>query len=65
MTPKLTTEQDSLVPAEMTLRKQANEMSNQHPVVFCGNTMGVDTVDYCWIKFIHQLLILFQNWKIV
>ena len=63
--PKLTAEQDSLVPAEMTLRKQANEMPNQHPVVFCGNTMRGDTVDYCWIKFIHQLLIFFQNWKIV
>ena len=48
--PKLTTEQDSLVPAEMTLSKQANEMSNQHPVVFCGNTVKVGTVDYCLDK---------------
>ena len=32
--PKLTVKQDSLVPAEMTLCKQANEMSNQHSVVF-------------------------------
>ena len=48
--PKLTVEQDSLVPAEMTLRKQANEMSNQHLVIFCGNTMRGGTVDYCLDK---------------
>ena len=46
--PKLTAEQNSLVPAEMTLRKQANEMSNQHPVVFCGNTMRGG---YCRLLF--------------
>ena len=38
------------MPAEMTLRKQANEMSNQHPVVFCGITMRGGTVDYCLNK---------------
>ena len=51
VTPKLTAEQDSLVPAEMTLRKQKkNERSNQHPVVFCGNTIRGGTVDYCLDK---------------
>ena len=48
--PMLTAKQDTLVPAEMTLHKQANERSNQHPVVFRGNTMRGGTVDYCLDK---------------
>ena len=48
--PKLTAEQDSLVHTEMTLHKQANEMSNQYPVLFSGNTMRGGTVDYCLDK---------------
>ena len=46
--PKLTPEQDSLVAAEITLRKQANEVSNQYPVGFCGNTMRGG---YCRVLF--------------
>ena len=48
--PTVNIKQDSLVPAEMTLRKQAKERSNQHSVVFCGNTMKEDSVDYCLDK---------------
>ena len=38
------------MPAEMTLHKQANEMSNQYQVLFCGNKMREGNVDYCLDK---------------
>ena len=48
------------MPAEMTLHKEANEMSNQHPVVFCGNTMRGGTADYCLDKVCSSVNILFK-----
>ena len=57
---KFTAAQDLLVPAEMTLHKEANEMSNQHPVVFCGNTMRGGTADYCLDKVCSSVNILFK-----
>ena len=61
--PTLTAEQDSLVPAEMTLSKQANEMSNQHPVVFCGNTVKVGTIDYCLDKVYSSVVDILSKLK--
>ena len=61
--PKLTAKQDSLVLAEMTLHKLANETSNQHPNVFCNNTMRGGTVDYCLDKVCSSVINILSKLK--